>query len=184
MAEQEPRIDNDALGEAIRLAAKEPHGLRIQLHPDEELRLVLGGSGGEITLFVAAKSQTEMHSSTLPPALAQSERLERSEADKRVRLRGRVGTEPQYKPLPRRGMRVGFRFAAFTETEKPDWHDVYATGRYAEAIRAKGISKGDEIEITGERQQAVQKQRGGSERTVERIFLYGASIKKRVQRPS
>jgi hypothetical protein len=183
MAEQEARIESDVLADALHLAATGPRGFRLRLHPDEEMRLVLAGSGGEVTLFIAPKAQDEPTSPPPPAMPAPQETIPATDVEKRVKLRGRVGSAPQYKPLPRRGLRVGFRFAAFTDSEKPDWHEVYATGKFAEAIQAKAIAKGDEVDLTGERQLGIQRQRDGSERTVERIFAYGVSLKKRAQRP-
>ena len=180
MAERETPIDRSVLEQAIHLAAKDRHGLTLRLQPDEELRLVLAGSG-EVMLFIGAKANGEARSPAPVPAAVEAP--EGHGLEKRVKLRGRVGSDPQYKPLPRRGLRVGFRFAAFTGGEKPAWADIYATGTFALAIQAKGIGKGDEVELTGERQQAVQRQRDGSDRLVERIFAYGVSIKKRAQRP-
>jgi hypothetical protein len=174
--EEKESVDRDVLSNAVYLAAQHPDGFKLRVNGDEKLLLALTGKG-EFTLWISSQSRGEWES----PA-PQAEPTASPEK-RRLTVAGNVASQPRYGHLPRRGLRVGFRFGEHTEVDgerRTTFWDAYSTGKFAEAIRKAGIALGDELAIHGELQRTKVVE-GGKERIKEQLYCYGVRLRKRAK---
>jgi single-stranded DNA-binding protein len=87
-----------------------------------------------------------------------------------VKIVGRVGAAPHYTE-GKRALIVNFPLAEHIEgQEQPVWHRVYTTGDRARRLQENPIDTGQQIRVSGYRQQRERKGRDGQTELVEVVY--------------
>lgn len=98
----------------------------------------------------------------------------------RVRVRGRIGQEAQFRTVPDKDLLVGsLSIAEHPDKDTTVWHDVAAFGERAQKLQEQfgsgELRVGQEVEVVGYLHRRERPTKEGGMRTVEQI--YAATIK-------
>lgn len=104
----------------------------------------------------------------------------------RVRVRGRIGQEAQFRTVPDKDLLVGsLSIAEHPDKDTTVWHDVAAFGERAQKLQEQfgsgELRVGQEVEVVGYLHRRERPTKEGGMRTVEQI--YAATIKPVVNKP-
>jgi len=159
--------------------ASTAEGFVVELHAEDVFSIQL--ARGEVTLFIKsalAGPGVEDEKAVEASPERETQVANRTEREtRRLRIRGRLASEPQYAPLPRRGLRVSFVVAARHADAGTIFHRAYATGDYARRIQAKNPVKGDEVTIDGERHVNRIRQADGGVKESPLLYCYGLRVR-------
>jgi single-stranded DNA-binding protein len=104
----------------------------------------------------------------------------------RIRVRGRIGQEAQFRVVPDKDLLVGsLSIAEHPDKDTTVWHDVAAFGERAQKLQEQfgsgELRVGQEVEVVGYVHRRERPTKEGGTRTVEQI--YAATIKPVVNKP-
>ena len=104
----------------------------------------------------------------------------------RIKVRGRIGQEAQFRVVPDKDLLVGsLSIAEHPDKDTTIWHDVTAFGERAHKLQEQfdlgELRVGQEVEVVGYVHRRERPTKEGGTRTVEQI--YAATIKPVVNKP-
>jgi hypothetical protein len=163
----------------LRERASRPDGLSLELAEGDLITISV--SHGRVSLFLEAapgdsepeREASEPISTDEEPTSDLNDGQPERQTRTRIRLSGRLASEPSYAPLPRRGLRVSFVVAEPHGDNGPTYHRAYSTGEYARRIQAKNPHKGDRVTIDGERHTNRIRQADGGYKESLLLYCYG-----------
>jgi hypothetical protein len=131
-------------------------------------------TGEALSLHTAQYRKDPEADAALPSS---SERAATKEQQERLKLLGRLGANPQYQTFDNGNSRIRFSLGEHLDDGTTSWHRVYSTNRFAERIHAKGLKRGDLVEVAGTRQERTEKTRDGQEKVVPYIYAFGVKLR-------
>lgn len=94
------------------------------------------------------------------------------EKEERVKLFGRLGTDPTFRTTRNNKLIGQFPLAVRLDEETVKWEKIVAIGPRAEKLRNElKLSRGRAVEVIGYRHKEMRKDRKGNERDVEEIYV-------------
>lgn len=126
----------------------------------------LGGGEAQET------KSSEVASAFLPPSteptnqfVDSNKMIDGKEQQPRLRLQGNIGRAPSFSFTTRGTPRITFPLATHDEqadgTKTTEWHSVYSTKNFAQAINAQELQRGEEVRVVGVRHQREKRGRDG-----------------------